>query len=134
MKFNNSQYTSKKRRGLSGVVMILVLTMTITSWTPVSAAASITEVSSIEHDNLNGKYNSIVQVDADTFALAYAGDGDAGFIATFDISADGTTITEVSSIKHDNFNGNHNSLVQVDVARIVMALSLHLTFLQTVLQ
>ena len=55
-----------------------------------------------------------MQVDADTYALAYTGDQSDGFITTFTISADGTTITEVTSLEHDTVFGRENSLVQVD--------------------
>ena len=61
-----------------------------------------------------GIYNSLVQFDSDTYALAYAGDGSDGFIKTFTISADGSTITEVATIEHDTSKGLYNSLVQVD--------------------
>ena len=61
-----------------------------------------------------GRYNSLVQVDSDTYALAYAGTDSDGFISTFTISADGTTITEVESIEHDTVFGQHNSLIKVD--------------------
>jgi hypothetical protein len=75
---------------------------------------AITEVATLEHDLGLGQDNSLVQVDADTYALAYTGvDGD-GFISTFDIAADGTTITEVATLEHDTDNGTFNSLVQVD--------------------
>ncbi|GJM10148.1 MAG: hypothetical protein DHS20C11_24240 [Lysobacteraceae bacterium] len=82
---------------------------------------TITQVQSFEHDTLNGTHNSLVRVDADTYALAYAGDGDDGFIKTFDISADGTTITQVQSFEHDNLNGTHNSLVHVDANTYALA-------------
>ena len=75
---------------------------------------TITEVDSLEHDAANGRYNSLVQVDSDTYALAYSGEGEDGFISTFTISADGTTITEVESLEHDTTYGLYNSLVQVD--------------------
>ena len=68
-----------------------------------------------------GTYNSFVQVDADTFALAYTGQANDGFIKTFDISADGTTITEVSSLEHDTSRGTDNSLVQVDADTFALA-------------
>ncbi|RZD31935.1 MAG: hypothetical protein CXT79_06820 [Thaumarchaeota archaeon] len=56
----------------------------------------------------------MVQVDADTYALAYSGGGDDGFISTFTISADGsTTLAEVESIEHDAARGQSNSLVHV---------------------
>ncbi len=71
MKLNNCQYISKKRRGLCSVVLFLVLAMTI-SWMPVYAASSLTEVASIEHDSFKSLGNSFVQIDADTFALAYS--------------------------------------------------------------
>jgi len=122
MKLSNCQFT-KERRGLCSVVLFLVLAMSIMSWTPVSAAATITEVSSIEHDSFKSLDNSFVQVDADTFALAYAGIDDDGFISTFDISADGTTITEVTNIEHDTIRGNYNSFVQVDANTFALAYS-----------
>ena len=71
-----------------------------------------------EHDPDGADYNSFVQVDSDTYALAYASKAGAtnqeGFIATFTISSDGTTITEVASLHHDTDHGSHNSLVHVD--------------------
>jgi len=76
--------------------------------------SSITEVESLEHDTDRGRENSLVQVDSDTYALAYSGEGEDGYISTFTISADGTTITEVESLEHDTVYGLHNSLVQVD--------------------
>ena len=56
----------------------------------------------------DGTDNSLVQIDSNTFALAYAGGDNHGFITTFDISADGTTITELDSIEHDTSRGTDN--------------------------
>ena len=50
-------------------------------------------------------------MDSDTYALAYAGDGQVGFITTFTISADGATITEVASFMHELSHGKDNSIV-----------------------
>ena len=72
------------------------------------------ELSTLEHDTQQGKYNSLCQVDSDTYALAYTGVGNDGFISTFTVSADGTSITEVASLEHDTNVADHNSLVQVD--------------------
>ena len=75
------------------------------------------ELSSLEHDTGHGKYNSLCQVDSDTYALAYASGDDDALITTFTISADGSTITEVASLEHDTGrpdDGMDNSLVQVD--------------------
>ena len=76
--------------------------------------SSITEVESLEHNTDRGRENSLVQVDSDTYALAYSGEGEDGYISTFTISSDGTTITEVESLEHDTAYGLHNSLVKVD--------------------
>jgi len=86
----------------------------IKTFTISSDGTSITEVASLEHDGTRGDYNSIVQVDADTYVLAYTGPSEDGYIATFTISADGTSITEVASHEHDTDYGTYNSIVQVD--------------------
>lgn len=93
----------------------------IKTFTISSDGSSITEVQSLEHDPVMGQYNSLVQVDADTYALTYSGaDGD-GFIKTFTISSDGNTITEIESIEHDAINGQNNSLIQVDADTYALA-------------
>ena len=56
---------------------------------------NILEIASLEHDVRQGQYNSLVQVDSDTYALAYEGKDSDGFISTFTISSDGTSIVEV---------------------------------------
>ena len=76
--------------------------------------AVIGGTANLEHDISNGENNSLVQVDSDTYALAYEGDADDGYISTFTISADGSTITEIISLEHDTSNVTYNSLVQVD--------------------
>ena len=86
----------------------------ITTFTIAADGDNITEVASGEHDSGKGQYNSLVQVDSDTYALAYKGGGDDGHIATFTISADGSSITEVASFEHDTDFGEYNSLVKVD--------------------
>ena len=86
----------------------------ITTFTISADGSTITEVASLEHDTQDGDWNSFVQVDSDTYALAYSGSGDDGYITTFTISSDGATITEVASLEHDTDNGTWNSLVQVD--------------------
>jgi hypothetical protein len=72
-------------------------------------------------DDVKGINNSLVQVDSDTYALAYRGTGSAGFISTFNISSDGTTITEVDSIKHDTDLAWDNSLIKVDSDTFALA-------------
>ena len=82
----------------------------------------------LEHDLSQGKHNSLVQVDSDTYALAYSGVDDDGFISTFTISSDGATITEVDSLEHDTDTNDHpinknggNSLVKVDSDTFALA-------------
>ena len=74
----------------------------------------ILEIASLEHDVRQGQYNSLVQVDSDTYALAYEGKDKDGFISTFTISSDGSSIVEVENLEHDTDVGQYNSLVQVD--------------------
>ena len=83
--------------------------------------SSITQIASLEHDTDRGEHNSLVQVDSDTYVLAYAGNGYDGFIKTFTISSDGTSITQVSSLEHDTVNGRSNSLVKVDTDTYALA-------------
>jgi len=85
--------------------------------------AVIGGTANLEHDISNGENNSLVQVDSDTYALAYEGDADDGYISTFTISADGSTITEIISLEHDTSNVTYNSLVQVDSDTYALAYS-----------
>jgi hypothetical protein len=93
----------------------------ISTFTISADGSSITEVASIEHDDNVGEYNSLVQVDSDTYALAYKGPNDDGFIKTFTIPSDGSTITEVATLEHDTQYGKHNSLIQVDADTYALA-------------
>ena len=83
--------------------------------------SSIAEVASLEIDNQYGLYHSLIQVDSDTYLLAYTGLDSDGFIKTITISADGSTITEVESLVHDNVTGAYQSLVQVDSDTYLLA-------------
>ena len=86
----------------------------ITTFTVPSNGSTITEVATIEHNTSNASFNSLIQVDPDTYVLAYSGTSEDGFIATFTISSNGATITEVDEIEHDTEKGRYNSVVQVD--------------------
>ena len=74
-----------------------------------------------EYDDDTGRYNSLVQVDSDTYALAYTGADHDGYISTFNISSDGTTITEVETIEHDDDFAYDNSLIKVDSDTFALA-------------
>ena len=91
----------------------------IATFTISSDGETITEVASLRHDTSYGVYNSLVQVDSDTYALAYQGTGGNGFISTFDISSAGTitavkTQSEGNNFEHDEQAAEWNSLIQVD--------------------
>ncbi len=67
-----------------------------------AAAGDITTVktdsegNNLEHDTAWGQSNSLVQVDSDTYALAYSGALNDGYISTFTIDSDGN-ITAVKA-------------------------------------
>ena len=75
---------------------------------------NILEIESLEYSDTRGRHNSLVQIDSDTYAVAYAGFGNDGFISTFTISSDGKTITKLATLEHAPYQGQYNSLVQVD--------------------
>ena len=54
---------------------------------------TLTQVADLEHDTNGGGHNSLVKVDANTVALAYAGSGDNGYIKTFNIPPDGSSVS-----------------------------------------
>ena len=85
----------------------------IKTFTIPADGSSITQVTSYRHDSIQGKYNSFVQADSDTYVLAYSGSGNDGFIKTFTIPADGSSITQVKKVEHDNVFGQYNSLVKI---------------------
>ena len=86
----------------------------ITTFTVPSDGSSITEVTTIEHNTSDASYNSLIQVDSDTYVLAYSGPNEDGYISTFTISSNGATITKVDEIEHDTDKGRHNSIIQID--------------------
>ena len=91
-----------------------ISTFTISSDGTITAVKTQSLGNNLEHDTTSAIENSLVQVDSDTYALAYTGDGSDGFISTFTIPSDGSSITEVDSLEHDTALGYYNSLVQVD--------------------
>ena len=69
-----------------------------------------------------GQYNSIVKIDAGTVALAYSGQGADGFVTTFDVASDGSSITEVATLEYNtNYAVWHSNFVQVDSDTYILA-------------
>ena len=93
----------------------------IKTFTISADGATVTQVQSLTHDNINGLYNSIVQVDSDTYLLAYTGQDNDGYLKTFTVAADGSTITQVAVLEHDTDSGTYHSLVKVDSDTYVLA-------------
>ena len=91
-----------------------ISTFTIDSNGNIAAVKTQSQGNNLEYDEVRGIHNSLVQVDSDTYALAYTGTDANGFISTFTISSDGTSIVEVKNLEHDTDVGNYPSLVQVD--------------------
>ena len=72
----------------------------------------IKPVTFLEYDNQQGTWASLQPRDADTHVLAYADNYNDGRIKTFNVAADGTTVTNVNTWEHDNGNGTYNSLAR----------------------
>ena len=92
----------------------------IKTFTIAADGATITQVAVLEHDEEWSQDNSLLKIDANTFLLAYGGDGNDGYIKTFTIPADGSSITQVINLEHDQAQGLHNSLVQIDADRCLL--------------
>ena len=58
-----------------------------------------------------GFWPSIAAVDNNTFIMSYGKAGGTGEITTFDYTADGSSITQVKSLKFEDNNTRHHSLV-----------------------
>ena len=92
----------------------------------INADGTGSKVESLTHDSTGGGSNSLVQVDSDTYALAYTGAGTDGFISTFTIDSSGNitavkTQSEGNNLEHDTEEARHNSLVQVDSDTYMLA-------------
>ena len=80
----------------------------------ISGTGTITNGTAYEFDTGSGNDPHIVAVDADTFAVAYQGNGNDGWLKTLNISADGNTITQEDQFEYDTANGRDNDIVRVD--------------------
>ena len=103
--FENFTYWQNLRSNLMQIKIILsiMVLFSLVFLAPSDAYANdgsiILETASLEHDARQGQYNSLVQVDSDTYALAYEGKDRDGHISTFTISSDGTSIVEVDTLE-----------------------------------
>ena len=58
--------------------------------------------------------SSLALLDSDTIAVAYRGEGGAGFIRLYDIASNGALTANGEPLEHDSANGAFNSLIAID--------------------
>lgn len=74
-----------------------------------------TVTDTLEFDSGNGEYPSIVQVDTDTYAIAYNGPDDDGWLATVDIDSGGNIAGAVTdTLEFDTTKALYPAMVAVD--------------------
>jgi len=81
---------------------------------------TITQTAQLRHYDNQSYWHSLVQVDANTYLLAYGDYYNDGWLKTFTIPTDGSSITAVASLEIDDVN-HMNSLVQLDADTYVNA-------------
>jgi hypothetical protein len=74
----------------------------------------------LEHDTADGQDNSFIQLDSDTYVLAYTGTGGDGFISTIGINSTGKVSAGVD-LEHDTVSASGNALVKVDSDTVLLA-------------
>jgi len=72
-----------------------------------------TVVDTLEFDSLKGITPHMVHISGDVYAIAYAGDGDDGFLKTVEIAADGLiTDTVIDTLEFDTLQGKTPGIVR----------------------
>lgn len=82
----------------------------------VSADGQITDtvIDTLEFDDSKGKTPSIVLVSGNVYAVAYAGNGDAGFVKTVEISSSGQiTNSVIDTLEFDSDSGKEPVIISV---------------------
>merc|ERR1712224_390228 len=74
---------------------------------------TISEIAKLEYNTASGNWPSIKRVDHDTYLLAYTYSSNYGYLQTFDISADGKTITKIKEYRHESSWMGYNTLLQL---------------------
>jgi len=84
---------------------------------------NITQVDVLEHDTVQGMFNSVAVIDATHFAISYGGSGNDGWVKTFSIDGSADNITEIDSLEYDTANGDYTSLCLIDNTHLIVAYS-----------
>ena len=62
---------------------------------------TIQKIKEVEHDTNFGDMHEIIRHNENTFIVVYRDASDDGFLKTFNISADGNTISEVAKLEYN---------------------------------
>ncbi len=82
----------------------------------ITSSGSITDtvIDTLEFDILKGKTPSIINVSGDVYAIAYAGDGDDGFLKTVEITSSGNiTDTVIDTLEFDILKGATPDIISI---------------------
>jgi len=82
----------------------------------IAASGNITDtvIDELEFDTLKGLEPSIIPISGDIYAIAYAGDGDDGFLKTVEIAANGQiTNTVIGTLEFDAVKGKTPDIINV---------------------
>jgi hypothetical protein len=71
-------------------------------------------VDTLEFDTSDGFDPAIVEVDSDTYAIAYRGPSNDGWLATVDIASDGTLSGVIDTLEFDTVSADTPSIVALD--------------------
>jgi len=94
-----------------------------------------TVIDTLEFDILKGSFPKMLNISGDVYAIAYAGDGDDGFLKTVEIAANGQiTDTVIDTLEYDTDKGKTPSVIHIsgDVYAIAYAGTDDDGFLKTV--
>jgi hypothetical protein len=82
--------------------------------TPPETPASTADLDILEYDTLKGKTPNIISISGSVYAIAYAGDGDDGFLKTFTISASGQiTDAAIDTLEFDTGKGATPNIIPI---------------------
>jgi hypothetical protein len=82
-----------------------------------------TIIETLEFDTAKGKTPDIINISGDIYAIAYAGDGDDGFLKTVRIKDDGTGLKVNDTLEFDTAKGKTPDIINIsgDIYAIVYA-------------
>ena len=73
-----------------------------------------TAIDTLEFDTLKGKDPNLIPISGNVYAIAYAGDGDDGFLKTVEIAASGQiTDTAIDTLEFDTLKGKEHDIIPI---------------------